>query len=147
MSAFEIDITNVVLFFYVDFLFCWYLKLGFFENTFWTKIPKSNHCAVSTVEAARGFPLSITVRWDMERWGCLLRLPLLKVYSSRLPTTHHNSTKKSFSSRYQYRNWSLVSVLECQNLVSVIYYQEPCRHILKLLLAASYFLSLVWISR
>ena len=31
----------------------------------------------------------------------------------------------------------------CQNLVSVVHYQEPWRHILKLLLAASYFLSLV----
>ena len=69
--------------------------MRFVENILWTKIPKSNHCAVSTVEAARGFPQSITVRWDLERWGCLLRL-LLKVYSS-LPTTHCNSTTKKVS--------------------------------------------------
>ena len=104
----KFDITNVVLIFFQIFLLCWYLKLRFVENTSWTKIPKNNHCAVSTVEAARGFPLSITVRWDMERWGCLLRL-LLKVYSS-LPTTHHNSTKKKFRLPYRYRNWSLGSV-------------------------------------
>ena len=131
--------------FFSDFLLCWYLKLRFAENTFWTKILKSNHYAVSTVEAARGFPLSITVRWDMERWGCLLRL-LLKVYSS-LPTVHHNSTTKKVSAPVPIPKLEFGFGSRCQNLVSVVHNQEPWRHILKLLLAASYFLSLVWISR
>ena len=26
------------------FFNCWYLKLTFVSNTFWTKIPKSSHC-------------------------------------------------------------------------------------------------------
>ena len=83
-------------YFFSDFLLCWYLKLRFVENTSWTKIPKNNHCAVSTVEAARGFPLSITVRWDMERWGCLLRLDATEgIFQSTNYTPQFNNKKVS----------------------------------------------------
>ena len=146
MSTFEIDLTNEVFIFFSDFLLSWYIKLSW--KYFLNKKPqKQPLCSLY----CRGRQRLSTEHHCEVRHGTLrlstrilrlLRL-LLKVYSSRLPTTHHNSTKKKFRFPYWYRNWNS----RCPNLVSVEHYQEPWRHILKLLLAASYFLSLVWISR
>ena len=141
MSTFEIDITNVVLFFFSDFFTLLVSKVEICRKYFLNKnsqkqplcslycrgrqrLSTEHHCEVrhgtlrlSTTLATEGIFLSTNYTPQFNKKKFRLPIPIPKL-------------EFGFGSR-------------CQNLVSVVHYQEPWRHILKLLLAASYFLSLV----
>ena len=49
---------------FLRFITRWYLQLKFVSKTFWTKIPKSNHCATVNYDTKKGKKI-ITQLWHL----------------------------------------------------------------------------------